>query len=322
MAQAVKVGFIGAGSLANRMHYPSLAEIPEARIEAICDLDEGRLNRTADRYEVSRRYADYRRMLREVDLDAVYVIMPTLGEFPDVVVDCLEAGKHVFMEKPPGVTVEACERMLEAAERNGCRTMVGFNRRFSAVLVEARRRVLAQGAVTECLAEFHKDMLASGPYWGVSILVTDVIHVVDALRFVCGEPAEVVSYRDRAFADCTNVYNALIRFEGGAVGLLTANRAAGSRYERFEIHGRGISAYVRAPEEAEVWRAGESEPERLRGAELRASEDTRVTYGYFDENRHFVDCLLRGQMPSTSLQDAVKTMRLVESIEAGGTRPR
>lgn len=320
MAQVVRVGFVGAGNLANRMHYPSLAEIPEAEIVAICDLDESRLARTADRYEVTRRYSDYRRMLQEVDLDALYVIMPTLDPFASIVVDCLNAGKHVFMEKPPGVTVAACERMLEAAERNGRKTMVGFNRRFATVLAEARRRIAEQGGPSACLAEFHKNMLTSGSYWGVSILVTDVIHAVDTLRFVCGEPVEVVSYCDRAFADWTNVYNALIRFEGGAAGLLTANRAAGSRYERFEIHGRGISAYVRAPEEAEIWRDGQKEPEILRGAEMKGTEDPRLTYGYFEENRHFIDCLLQDRMPSTSLQDAVKTMRLVECIEAGGTR--
>jgi len=322
MAQVVKVGFVGAGSLANRMHYPSLAEIPEARIEAICDLDEARLARTADRYAVDRRYTDYHRMLREVDLDAVYVVMPTLEPFPSIVVDCLDAGKHVFMEKPPGVTAAACQRMLDAAERNGRKTMVGFNRRFAAVIAEARRRVADEGPISECLAEFHKNMLATGSYWGVSILVTDVIHAVDTLRFVCGEPAEVVSYCDRAYADWTNVYNALIRFDTGAVGLLTANRAAGSRYERFEMHGRGISAYIRAPEEAEIWRDGEKEPERLRGAELRHSEDARVTYGYLAESRHFIDCLLQDRMPTTSLQDAIKTMHLVEAIEAGGTRKR
>ncbi len=322
MPNTVRIGFIGAGSLANRMHYPSLAEIPEAQIAAICDLDPARLNATADRYRVERRYTDYRLMLREVDLDAVYVVMPTLDPFPSIVVDCLDAGKHVFMEKPPGVTVAACERMLEAAERNSRKTMVGFNRRFAPVLAEAKRRVSEQGPVSQCLAEFHKNMLATGSYWGISILVTDVIHAIDTLRFVCGDPVEVVSFGDRAYADWTNVYSALIRFDSGAAGLLSANRAAGSRYERFEIHGRGISAYVRAPEEAEVWTDGKQSPELLRGAELARSEDARVTYGYFAENRHFVDCLLQDRMPITSLQDAIKTMRLVEVLEAGGTRAR
>jgi predicted dehydrogenase len=114
------------------------------------------------------------------------------------------------------------------------------------------------------------------------------------------------------------VYSALVAFDSGATGILSANRAAGSRYERFELHGRGISAYLRAPEEAEVWQEGRREPERLSGFELAGSADARLSYGYFAESRHFVDCLLRDERPLTDLTDACRTMRLVAAIESGG----
>lgn len=318
MSGTVRVAFIGCGGLANRMHYPSLAEMPDVELVACCDLDAARLAATADKHRIPARFDDYRRMLREVECDAVYAVMPSLEPFPDMVVDCLNAGKHVFVEKPPGVTVAACERMAEAAERNGRKSMVGFNRRFSAVVEEARRRVADSGGISQMLAEFHKDMLSTGPYWGLSILVTDVIHAVDLLRHVCGEAVEVASFPTSRFADWTNVYSALVRFDSGAIGVLSANRAAGSRYERFELHGRAISAYVRAPAEAEVWRAGQAAPEVLRGAALVGSEDPRLSYGYFAESRHFVDCLLGEGKPIADLADACRTMRLVEAIENGG----
>jgi len=317
VARSARVAFIGCGSLANQMHYPSLAEMSDVELVACCDLDEGRLNATADRHGIPRRYADYRRMLREVDCEVVYAVMPSLEPFPDLVVDCLSAGRHVFIEKPPGVTLAACERMADAAERHGVKTMVGFNRRFAPVVEESRRRVAASGGVSQMLAEFHKDMLLTGPYWGVSILVTDVIHAVDLLRHVCGEPVDVASFAEKRFADWTNVYSALVAFDSGATGILSANRAAGSRYERFELHGRGISAYVRAPEEAQVWREGQREPEVLRGEALSGSGDPRVSYGYFAESRHFVDCVVAGRRPLVDLPDACRTMRLVEALEAG-----
>ena len=62
--------------MANSVHYPSLAEFEDVKIAAICDLDEERLHTTADKYEVERRYKDYKRMIEEVDPDAVYIIMP------------------------------------------------------------------------------------------------------------------------------------------------------------------------------------------------------------------------------------------------------
>lgn len=103
----VRVGFIGAGNMANAVHYPSVADIPEAMLWAICDLNEERLHRTADKYAVpkERRYTDYRRMLEREPLDAIYVIMPPMGLCP-IVLDCLKAGKHVFIEKPPGCNAD------------------------------------------------------------------------------------------------------------------------------------------------------------------------------------------------------------------------
>ena len=65
MLDQVDIGVIGAGSWSNRVHYPSLAELPDANIAAICDhhLDDGkpvRLNRTADKYGVKNRFTDYK----------------------------------------------------------------------------------------------------------------------------------------------------------------------------------------------------------------------------------------------------------------------
>ena len=70
----VRVAMIGAGGMANSVHYPSLASFDDVEIAAICDLDTQRLNGTADKYGVERRYSDYRRMVEETAPDAVYAI--------------------------------------------------------------------------------------------------------------------------------------------------------------------------------------------------------------------------------------------------------
>ena len=154
MAQ-VKVGFIGAGSLANVMHYPSVSGFEDVTIAAVCDLNADRLNTTADKYGVSGRYSDYHRMLEDVDLDAVYVIMPPIFLKP-IVLDCFAAGKHVFMEKPPGTSVAEAQEMADAARVSGRLAMVAFNRRFAPVVVEAKKLVDERGPITQCMVEFHK----------------------------------------------------------------------------------------------------------------------------------------------------------------------
>ena len=103
LTENVRVAMIGAGSMANRVHYPSLASFDDVEIAAICDIDSERLNDTANRYGVEKRYRDDRKMVEDVAPDAVYAIGP-----PHIMYDiwtwCLEHGLNLYIEKPMGLT--------------------------------------------------------------------------------------------------------------------------------------------------------------------------------------------------------------------------
>jgi len=314
--EEVKVGFIGAGSLANRVHYPSLSEMADVEMAALCDLIEERLQATGDRYDISRRYTDYQRMLDEVDLDAVYVIMPP-KHLTSIVLDCLARGKHVFTEKPPGFRLEDTRKMAQAAKEKSCKTMFGVNRRWAPVVMEARRRVLVRGPVTMALGEFHKSHVGDSPYYeSYSWLPVDVIHTVDTIQFMGGEAQAVVANNRKVFGSpYANDYSALLSLAHGTCGILLANYASGARYERFEVHGRGIAAYIRAPQEALIYWDGVAEPEVLSGPELAGSEAFHHTYGYFQENRHFIECIKEDRTPDTNFDYGVRLMGLLEEID-------
>ncbi|MEM2239449.1 MAG: Gfo/Idh/MocA family oxidoreductase [Candidatus Bathyarchaeia archaeon] len=329
----VRVGFIGAGAMANSVHYPSLASFRDVEIAAICDLHETRLKETADRYNVEQRFTDYRLMLEKVSLDAVYVIMAPIPSdhyvnaepLTSIVVNCLKRGLHVFIEKPPGVSVEDAEKMAEVAEKNGCKTMVGFNRRFIPVFREAKRIVEENGPITHCTAVFHKNMIGQPEPWGrVSHLVADVIHAVDALRFMGGEVDEVTAYVCRFYADYMNSFNALVKFRNGCIGHLCSNYSSGGRVHYFEMHSKALYAFVNLPfepekQEALILRGGKSygEAEVLKNLDLVGGcRDFHVVYGYLQENRHFIDCIKNDEIPETNFKDAVETMKLVERIKS------
>src|SRR5436305_1767226 len=119
----VRVAMIGAGAMANRVHYPSLASFADVEVAAVCDLDPQRLSATADRYGIERRYSDYRQMLEEVAPDAVYAIgQPHL--MYDVWMGCLRQGCNLYVEKPPGITLHQARALVYMAEKNGCVTQV------------------------------------------------------------------------------------------------------------------------------------------------------------------------------------------------------
>lgn len=317
--EEVKVGIIGAGSLANSVHYPSLAEFEDVEIAAICDLNEDRLKKTAEKYKVERTYHDYKKMVNEVDLDSVHIIMPPHHLF-DLVIHCLNNKLNVFTEKPPGVTAEQTRNMALTAEKNDCLTMVGFNRRFIPLMVKVKSIVEERGPILQCAATFYKNSIGAGPYYAgaIDILTCDAVHAVDTLRWMGGEVAAAASHIRKLHAEYDNSFNALLKFEGGATGFLLTNWVVGKRVHTFEMHAKGISAFVDANDNAVIYSDGKEEGQVLNTQEVAGSTENHKFYGFYGENRHFIDCIKQGQMPDTNFADALKTMELVGKIYGVG----
>jgi len=313
-----RIGIIGAGSHANAVHYPSLASIEEAEITAICDIDGERLQKTGDKYGVKNRYSDYKMMMEKEDLEAVYVIMPPYQLY-DIVVDCLKEGLSVFIEKPPGVSVQQTRSLAWHADKHGCRTMVGFNRRFIPLMRKVKEMVEERGPINQCVSVFYKNLLSEEPpyYRGaVDILTSDTIHAVDTLRWMGGgEAKKVYSSVRKLFSEYYNSFNALVYFENGTIGFLMSNWAAGTRIHMFEMHSKGISALINPNEKALVYADDKPEPKIIPTHEAAGgSKEFHVYYGFYDENKHFIECVLKDEQPETCFEDAVKTMELIDSI--------
>lgn len=312
----LRLAVIGAGRRASQGHYPAIARLEGVELVAVCDLDETRLRRVTDEYGVGRHYTDYRRMLDEADPEAVCVIMAPRYHVP-IALECLARGKHVLVEKPPAMSATQLGEMADAAEKNGCRTAVCFQRRQAPVAREVRRRVLERGPVTLCIGEFHKNLLGRpGPDLGFSTLHDDVIHAVDFVRYQCGgEAVEVHAFQDRFFADWKNCYNALIRFSSGAVGIVSGNRSSGGRLLRFEMHGRAIAGYIDMPDRADVYADNAREPETMTGRDLVGGDDRHAWEGTLHVYRDFAEAIRTGREALASFRDCVGTMKLVEAME-------
>jgi predicted dehydrogenase len=112
--KSIRTAVIGAGGIANAVHLPALAQIHQCRIVAVCDLLEERARQAADRYAVPGVYTSHRQMLDTEHPDAVFVLVRPDETFR-VTLDCLRAGCHVMVEKPPGVTRYQAETLARAA---------------------------------------------------------------------------------------------------------------------------------------------------------------------------------------------------------------
>ncbi len=134
--EKVKVAMIGAGGMANSVHYPSLASFDDVNIVAICDLDENRMNTTADKYKIEKRYTNYRKMVEDVSPDAVYVIgQPHL--MYDIWIWCLDHGLNLYIEKPMGLSIHQAKSMALLAEKRAIVQRSGAHSAAEAIFVRS-----------------------------------------------------------------------------------------------------------------------------------------------------------------------------------------
>ncbi len=310
----LKVGFIGAGARSQHAHYPSVARLKDVSIEAVAELDESRMQTVVEKYKIPRAFKDYREMLETVDLDIVYCIMHERWVTP-IAIDCMNAGKHIAIEKPAGMNSQETRQMLESAIANNVYCMVTYQRRYSAVTQEAIRLVRQRGPALFAMGEFHKPGNAFAD--AMDSLWNDVCHVADLVRYMIGsEVVEVTAYQDAQEEGTKNVFNGLVRFSNHAVGFISGVRCSGGRVLRSELHGRGIGCYMmHMPREIEICEDGKP-PRIVYGWELTGTDpNDEPTYeGVLAMHQHFVDCVRNKQIPCSDIRDVIKTSLLVDKL--------
>lgn len=138
----IRVGFIGCGSHAFRNVYPTFQFAPIELI-AVCDLDIAKADAFANQFGAIAAYDSHKEMLEKERLDAVFIVVgyDERGRpmYPSLAVDCLDAGAHVWMEKPPAAAAEDLVAVHDAALRNDRQVMVGFKKMFFPANEKARR---------------------------------------------------------------------------------------------------------------------------------------------------------------------------------------
>jgi predicted dehydrogenase len=128
MPARLRIGIIGCGLIAQVMHLPYLRELEDQfELAAICDLSEPLVQRIGDRFGIDRRFQRWQDLLDE-PLDAVMVL--TSGSHAPVAIAAMDAGRHVFVEKPMCFSVDEGQDMIRSAEKAGVHLMVGYMKRY------------------------------------------------------------------------------------------------------------------------------------------------------------------------------------------------
>jgi predicted dehydrogenase len=286
----------------------------DVEINAVCDPVAEARDAAAEQFGAKRLFAAVEDLLDGGGLDAVFVTTPPYLNAP-VALRCLRRGMDTFVEKPPGMSVAETTALRDAAAATGARGMVGWNRRLNPMIVRAEEMVRERGPVVQLVGEFHKSLtrFEEDGLYGEDFLDhmmwESINHSVDIVRAMArSEVAEVHSVVRRALHNYKDVFGALVLFANGCLAHLVFNWTSGGRLERYEIHGRDISAYLEGVDHGVVQCDG-------RRHELENSGN-----GAKEEERYFIDCVKEDrpiELPACNLDEAVKTMELAEAILQG-----
>jgi predicted dehydrogenase len=147
----VRIAFIGVGSRGRTL----LTDVDPAyaQVRALCDINPSSLDKADEvlrknSVPPAKHYADWKEMLQKEDIEAI-VMAPPLWAHADLATGCLEAGKHVLCEKMMAWDEEGCERMRDAAHRNGRILELGYQRNYNPLYRSAYEGVIETGAIGE-----------------------------------------------------------------------------------------------------------------------------------------------------------------------------
>ena len=328
--EPLRVAVIGAGRHA-RGHFEMIANEPRVQLECIAELDTSRLHESAAKHKPKAVYTDYRKMFDERRIDIVYVITMT-GHLTPIVIESLQRGINISVEKSPGLTPEDTQQMADAEKKSTARAMVSFNRRYFPEILAVRKMVRDRGGAVHVSATYNKTLqptyLAAQARGIVpDAIVGDAIHHVDLIRWLAGsshetgaKPIEVYSEVTSGSRSGSYRRSAVVRFDTGVMGTLMSHYGVGFRIQRAEIHAEDFSAYLdmTSGRNIEMYEAGRDADGSVVGTEIKDPIDLDTVGGAnFNETTHFVDCILNDAIPWSNLDDAVITMRLCEAIRTG-----
>lgn len=250
----LRIGFVGLGAMANN-HLTRLREIPEADALAGADINAERRDEGNEKWNLST-YSDYRVMLDNEDLDAVYVVLPPFahdGQVPEIA----SRGLPVFVEKPISLDLGYAQETAAVIADNGVINAVGYMFRYLDAVEEAQRLIGDDPIVA--MRGFYFAPLPGGPWWRRAELsggqiVEQGTHVIDLMRYFAGEAVKISG--DRFVGVMTDVENynvddaanVNIKFENGALANLMTTCVLTNQYcPGLEIITRGRRLWLDLP---------------------------------------------------------------------------
>jgi predicted dehydrogenase len=333
----IGIAVIGAG-VVGRMRAATVARCPDTTLVLVADVDEGRA-RAAVQGTGAVAATDYRRALDLPEVDALIVSTPAHLHEP-VVVAALEAGRHVLCEKPLGIDVSTCRRMVDQAAASRRTLAVGFNHRYFPCVKDLKASVDSGrlGAIDHVRAlaghpglhEFRADWMYKREMSGGGAMMDIGIHMTDLVRFVAGEIVEVTGISsNRVWSVPGSEDNALALMKT-ASGIPVRYQATWSEWKGYrlalEVYGaRGMAGAYYAPMMNMTVTTDESRRRRTRRLNLHPWVNVReklrgwqttATLAFADELADFLGAIAGRQTRIADGYAGLRAVAIAHAVEA------
>lgn len=309
-SKPLKIALIGAGDITRKAYLPLLRTWPGTQLAGLFSRTQESVDRICRDWQIdfgTTRLDD----ILSLHPDAAFVLTNTTSHY-EMAHRILEAGVDVFLEKPATVSSSQTKALAELSAKNGRVLMVGFNRRYAPLYRQAKEYFNSH-KILQIVVEKHRPTA-----FHVSLFnnyLDDTIHVIDLVRFFCGEVQPVHTSYTMKMGRVVNALSVLALPDGGNALVLTCLQA-GAWLERVTIHGEKqtveVNAFrelrVKLPDREEVFggdRPGRWVPEL-------------AERGFSGEIAHFFDCVRNRTQPYPDGFDAARTQELVEMLSRLG----
>jgi myo-inositol 2-dehydrogenase/D-chiro-inositol 1-dehydrogenase len=320
---SLRIGIAGLGRLGRR-HAQNLAQrVPGVELVAACSPVAEERDWARDALGVHNLHADYEAMLAQSDVDVVFLVTPT-SLHPRQIIAGLQAGKHVFCEKPLALELAECGRVeAEAARHPKLKVMIGYGRRFDPSYSDAYAKVRAGSIGTPFLVRSQNlDMNDASGFFvrfaatSGGIFLDCSVHDIDLARWFLGAPkplrvfaAGTIAVHEglREFGDVDNGV-ATCEFEGGKLACFCASRTMAHGHETStEVFGtRGRLAIGSNPR---LNRVDISDAYGVRN-ECTPTFYERFEDAFLLETMEFVQAVREDRPPALTLHDATEATRI------------
>lgn len=338
MAGPLGVAIVGCGMIA-RFHAKALAEIPQTRLVALVSRKQANAQAVNDAVGLKCDiYVDLAPVLARGDVHIV-IVTTASGAHMEPAVAAAEAGKHVVVEKPLEITLERCDRIIDACRRHGVRLCTIFPSRFADANVTLKKAVEAGRFGRLTLGETTCKWWRPQSYYdeggwkgtqaldGGGALMNQAIHNVDLLQWMMGMPTHIAGFtatlaHERIEVEDTAV--ACLRFANGALGVIQATTSVHPGLPKtIAIHGDKGSAVI---EQEDILRwefvpeIAEDQATRQRfavkvGASGGASNPAAISHEYHRRQlADFVDAIETGREPLVDGREGRKAVEIILAI--------